>query len=461
MQVTHAQNYGNIWQFGNNVGLDFNNCIPNVVSGSNVGFEGCSSFSDTNGQLLFYTNSDKVWNRLHNEMPNGNLITTSGSLSQVLIIPKPLSSQLYYILTVNQQAGSNFSFQYHEVDMLLNGGLGDVSNKNINISTINVTEQVCATYHTNGVDIWVVTHEYGTSNFLAFLVTSSGISVAPIVSNVGPAHKACTFNLNARGEIKFSPDGTRLAFNANGIGGVDSTNILCLFDFDKSTGIISNPINLPYSGCEFGLSFSPDNSKLYGATWVAVTFTSNYLNYLYQFDLSAGNAAAIINSKMVVDSMQESYGSLKIGPDGKIYVREASSNYLGVINFPNQSALACNYIKNGLFIGTQGNQYGLNNYIEYTQYCTVTDASTENTIERGAFFAPNPFCVKTVLKASEELINATLILYNVFGEKVKEYDNISGLTFTFYTNNLASGIYLCKLIENNVVVSTNKLFILD
>jgi hypothetical protein len=112
-------------------------------------------------------------------------------------------------------------------------------------------------------------------------------------------------------------------------------------------------------------------------------------------------------------------------------------------------------------IGSQGNQYGLNNYIEYSQYCTLTDASTENTIATSAIFSPNPFSIKTVLNANEELINATLILYNVFGEKVKEIDNISGLTFILYGNSLPRGIYLYKLVDKNVVVSTDKLVIID
>ena len=360
-----------MWQLGSGVGLDFNNCDPVVISGANSGFEGTSSISDANGQLLFYTNSDTVWNNTHNMMPNGTINNTGGTLSQVLIIPKPQSPGTYYIVTTEIQATGTPNLQYHTVDMSLDGGLGDVSSANNVLTTSNVTEQVCATYHDNGVDIWLMAHEYGTNNFMAFLVTSTGISPTPIISSTGPSHAACTSNMNARGEMKFSPDGNKLAFNGNGIGGNSASNILCLLEFDNSTGAVSNPVNLPFSQGEFGLSFSPDNTKLYGATWKAFGFTLNDYSYLYQFDLSSNDPNTIIASKQIIDSatVQNSYGSLKIGPDGKVYIRYVSTDYIGVINKPNEAGMACDFNKNGLFIGTQDFQYGLNNYIEYVHYC--------------------------------------------------------------------------------------------
>jgi hypothetical protein len=80
-----AQHYGDLWQFGYNVGLDFSDCDPVVISGSNAGFEGSASVCDANGQLLFYTNTEKVWNREHDVMPNGTLYAGANTLSQVLI----------------------------------------------------------------------------------------------------------------------------------------------------------------------------------------------------------------------------------------------------------------------------------------------------------------------------------------------------------------------------------------
>jgi hypothetical protein len=308
-----------------------------------------------------------------------------------------------------------------------------------------------------------MTHEYGTSNFLAYLVTSAGISTQPIISNVGAAHVACPSNVNARGEIKFSPDGNRLAVNANGVAGNDSSNILTVCDFDKSTGQVTNAINLPFSRGEFGLSFSPDNSKLYGTTWKAFGFTLNDYNYLYQFDLSSDDPSTIINSKQIIDSLQvpSSFGTLKIGPDGKIYVRYANSDFLGVINFPNLPGTACNYLRNGFYIGNQTYQYGLNNYIEYTKYCDITGISTHGENDNGINIFPNPFSTQTVLRSDIFLQNANFTVYNSFGQTVKEIQNISGQTFTFNRGNLLSGLYLICLSEDKKIIATKKVLITD
>jgi hypothetical protein len=461
MAISYGQKYGNVWQFSDQVGLDFNNCTPVVISGGVLGFEGCSSIADSNGQLLFYTNSEKVWNRLHSVMSNGNLISMGSTLSQVIIIPKPLSTSLYYIITTKIQAQGNLSLQYHIVDMNLNGGLGDVLSKNNIMSTLNITEQICATYHNNGDDIWLMTHEYGTSNFLAYLVTSSGISTIPVVSNVGPAHVSCNSNTNARGEIKFSPNGSKIAFNGNGVGGNDPSNILCVFDFDNTTGIVSNPLNLPYSRGDYGLSFSPDNSKLYGTTWKALNFGLTDYNYLYQFDLSSGNASTIINSKQIIDSLQFGgiYGTLKIGPDGKIYVRYINSSYLGVINSPNLAGAACGYVKNGFYIGSQTYQYGLNNYIEYTQYCNSTGLSIYNEKNNGISVFPNPFSSQTEIQSDFFLHNASLTIFNYFGESVLEFQNICGQTFTFNRAYLANGIYFIRVTDENKTLAIEKLIL--
>lgn len=370
--TTHVvgQKYGNVWQFSTNIGIDFNGCTPTLISGKNKGFEGCAAVSDSNGNLLCYTNSDSVWNRLGNVMPNGYLLNSGGTLSQTIIVKKPQSSTIYYLITTQIQAGGFLSLQYHTIDMSLNGGLGDVINKNNVMSALVVTEQVAATYHSNGSDIWIMTHQYGTNLFMAYLINSSGISNTPVLSFEGPAHKPCISNINARGEIKFSPNGEKLAFTANGVGGNDSSNIIALFDFDNNTGLVSNGINLPFSRGEFGLTFSPDNSKLYGSTWKAFGFGVADKNFLYQFDLSSGVASQIVNSKVIIDSSAPPYGTLKIGPDGKIYVRQRNNNYLGIINSPNLAGLACSFNDSGFFVGNN-NGYGLNNYIEYENYNTL------------------------------------------------------------------------------------------
>ena len=457
-----GQRYGNVWQFGDHAGIDFNSCDPiNISTGSNDGFEGCSSICNAKGQLLFYTNSDYVWNRQNTEMPNGFLTDDGGTLSQVIIIPKPLSDSVFYIVTTEIQ-NLQRSLQYHVVDMNLNSGLGDVVSKNNSLTTFNITEQVAATYHSNGTDIWLLVHEYGTNRFFAYLVTQSGISSTPEISSVGPAQDSCYSYINARGEIKFSPDGHKVAFNGNGVGNDNLSNLLSLFDFDNSTGIVSNPIDLPFSGGDFGLSFSPDNSKLYGATWKAVFFSPDEFNYLYQFDLSSGNPSTIINSKVILDSvpMSQNYGSLKIGPNGKIYVARANTNYLGVINFPDQVGLACDYDSTGFNLEGKTCNFGLNNYIEYTNYCDNTSVSDLKKNVNEPILFPNPLIGSSLLQFDNSTKEVcTLTLYNVFGQLVRTISEVKDDKIIIEREDLTSGLYLFRIDAGKRTIAKGKLMI--
>ena len=444
-----AQKYGNNWCFGDSLMLNFNSCVPVVSSSSNEGFEGCSTISDSLGNLLFYTNSVKVWNKNHNLMQNGILMNTVGTISQVLIIPKPLSIKDYYVFTVQVQA-SPFSpkFQYHEIDMNLNSGLGAVTNKNIIIDTTAITEQIAATWHSNGVDIWVMVHEYGTSNFKAYLVTSTGISFSPIISSIGSIHSSCFSNINARGNIKFSPDGTKLAFNANGWGANIASNLLETFDFDNSTGIVSNQIKLPFLRGEFGLSFSPDNSKLYCTTWNASGNTIDS-NYLYQFDLSSGDSNTIVNSRQVIHSttLSEVFGSIKIGPDGKIYVARAFDNYIGVINNPNQAGASCNYNHSGIDLNEKECQHGLNNYIEYTSYCNPVSILKEIRETNLIKILPNPYSNHFSIEGLNNPYD--LNIYNAMGQLLYQENNIFEISKRVVADCFSNGLLFIRIKSEN------------
>ena len=94
-----AQKQANNWYFGINAGLDFsrNNILP-LLDGQLQTGEGCSTISDANGDLLFYTDGVTVYNRNHEIMLNGNDLNGNNSSTQsAMIIPKPLDVNIYYI----------------------------------------------------------------------------------------------------------------------------------------------------------------------------------------------------------------------------------------------------------------------------------------------------------------------------------------------------------------------------
>ena len=135
-----AQNEAANWYFGENAGIQFDgsgNLLGSVNDGQLITREGCTTISDTDGNLLFYTDGRLVYDRTHQLMPNGTgLFGDSSSTQSAIIVPKPDDINIYYIFTVDTSnslnSPSNLGFNYSIVDLTLNGGLGDVTSKNIN-----------------------------------------------------------------------------------------------------------------------------------------------------------------------------------------------------------------------------------------------------------------------------------------------------------------------------------------
>lgn len=328
----YAQGEANIWYFGDLSGVDFNGVSPVSLKDSQMYADGgCSSISNANGELLFYTNGVVVWDKLHNKMSNGSNLGGSYVIGQsTIIIPKPGSNNIYYIITSpGLDINMNSSTKYTEVDMNLNGGLGDVTvNKNVPIAT-GTCRNIAAIKKPNDIDYWFILHNEIDDKFYVYSITSAGIITNPIVSSSKSANDGGLF---FSGYLKFSPDGSKIAMAAYGAG-------TTLFDFDVNNGLISNPqiINNHYD-C-YGVEFSPSGDVLY------TTRSDIYKNQLIQYDLTASN---IQSTEKIIGSGHNmgfygSMGSLQYAPDGKIYLSFTNSYALGVINDPDNVGPSCNY----------------------------------------------------------------------------------------------------------------------
>ncbi|MFT6383879.1 MAG: hypothetical protein ACJAQR_000704, partial [Bacteroidia bacterium] len=73
---------------------------------------------------------------------------------------------------------------------------------------------------------------------------------------------------------------------------------------------------------------------------------------------------------------------------------------------------------------------------------------------------PNPFSGETTFHTSENLKDASLIVYNSHGA-VKEIENISGQAFTLHRENLRSGLYWIKVVQGGKVIVIKKVVIID
>ena len=366
----YSQKQGNIWYFGNHAGLDFSSGIPVTLnngqtdSACNGASEGSSVICDSSGALLFYCNGRQIWNKNQQVMPNGDSLLSNPSSTQgSIIIPQPGSSRFFYVFTVDDFDcdALQYGFRYSIVDICLDNGNGDVIAGQKNILLLNtVTEKLTAVRDSNGVDYWVIVHKYFSDAFYAYRLTAAGI-VDTVISHVGSFHPADSIGVaEAIGQLKASPNGKKLAL----VNGNSSNSIAEYFDFNKTTGIVSNWVNIQTNPAYnyYGVSFSPDNSKLYIA--------GDLNDYgIYQFNLNAGggNPDSVKASRTEITGIFSNYFGLQLANNGKIYSAHANT-YLSVINYPNSLGISCGYVADYINLNGHSANYGLPNFVDSYDY---------------------------------------------------------------------------------------------
>ncbi len=379
-----AQFNNNYWVVGRNCALDFRNgpCVPCIVDSTDytnplILPKGCTQVCDRNGNLLFYSNSYLMFNRLFQQMPNGNnfnhgtmanaAITAYGPYpihNGAVIVPFVKDTNQFYMFYENAEysdggRGLPDRLQYLVVDKRLDGGLGDVVFKDSAIIKGDslMAGNVYAIRHGNGIDWWIIVRKHHSNQFYMILVDSSGPN-HPIIQNLGtPYMQSAIYQSDCHASV----DGGKLsyAFNYNYPSYIQPSQ-LDIYDFDRCTGTLSNykMILLANSTDTFftgATCFSPNNRFLY----------LHQATILVQLDLQNPNP---FNSRIDVGDWDHTqfpsntiFWKMVNAPDGKIYVStNGSTPFMHVINYPDLLDTFCRFTQKQLVFGTVG-YYGHNN----------------------------------------------------------------------------------------------------
>ena len=301
MSVTlYSQEHHYNWPLGNGVSVNFVSGSPVVSTDCSIDtFYPTAGISDENGNLLLYSNGQKIWNRNHEIMENGEGLLSNSYTSQgVVIIPKPGSSNIFYVITTDNDGNYNVDYSalsgldYSVVDLNLDSGLGAVIQGKKNINLLPRTSEKL-TYIKDFEGNWIFATHY-EDKFYFFKIDENGINPTPKIVQTGiyvpPVYGQYS---TGGGTMKFSHDGQQLAISHRHLKGEDLENnanrhgLVRLFDFDINSLSLSNERVALERGYPMGIEFSPNNEYLY----VSSITPHGAGGAIYQYETNTQNVA--------------------------------------------------------------------------------------------------------------------------------------------------------------------------
>ena len=369
-----CQNYDYAWLMGkkpevlpaeldtanNNFIIDFKNdsfkLIKSYETMTNM-YNECNSLCDSSGMLLMYTNGCAVFDATGNILPNGDSINYyvdggnnfwvpfcgKGEKGYPLyrgtrFVPFFSHNRIFLLHSTASDEGNIVSYRYIlYTEIEKKDGVWTVVNKNKLVHDSGKQKNVFydITRHANGRDWWLVAHNSGLHEYFVYLISPDEIKLQK-------TQKFPLLSTNHQSRPTFSPDGSKFfQYTAAATEG-DSW----LFDFDRISGTLSDPVIVHHPKSMFGQSsnapFSSSGRFLYMCD----------IHHLYQVDLWDSDTLTNRDTISVWDGLvwpcklhcRTSYYTLQPGPDGKIYCgSDGARNYFfHVIERPNEKGKACN-----------------------------------------------------------------------------------------------------------------------
>lgn len=477
----NAQFTNNIWCFGDSAGVDWTDPQnPSFFTSAIKGRGSCVALADSNSLLLYgqtdygnqYLNRTRLFNRFHELVPNTDSILGGGWYQELLLLPSMYNDSLAYFFSI-MLSSPPFGLYYTVVNYRHNNDSGLVLNKNVMLSQIGATDGIIATKHGNGRDWWIILQEWDPVNmtpnnkFYIFLLTPDGIVSYP-VQNVGPLK---------------TTNGTHTVFNSEGnkLSVVNWRGLIAVYDFDRCTGLLSNPITIepeksggPYP-YYLSNSFSPNSNVLY------VTSAEQYNGYvdsLFQFDLSSSNVSQSKQTIYYLPNNLSGLAMLKLAPDNKIYLASsdeslmipypdtfftAINSNLSVINSPDSLGSASDFQPFSFYLGGNRTYWGLPNNSDFSlgplvgspcdTLTSVTEITESATLQ--SWFHSDweiLFVNASKLKGS----NCTVNVFDLSGRLIKTQ---KGKPYTGYFTadvslpGLSSGVYIVQLVTERESMS--------
>lgn len=318
------------------------------------GLEDVNVMTDAQNNLLFCSavnaqNEIKVFNANLTQMPNGGGLLGHTSTSHSVISPAPCYSDRYFLVhLVTANSGQTGELYYSTVDMSLNGGLGDVVNKNTFIAN-NMNEGLAISRMLPTGCRWLFgSMRNGNSyDLVRCLISHAGVGPPEVIASVSIG-QSVHYN-----DLELDPANTRLAMSMYNAGAAAD---IVIWDLDLASGTVSGLQTYAVSNDPIiGLQFSP---------------TGQYLYYLGNSESSSTDFGrlhlATGTPELITPNMGSHLVHLELAANGRIYAgKNAAFQYIAVVAFPDAPQLSSiGFSPNGIFVSNQGLRPGLPSAIE-------------------------------------------------------------------------------------------------
>ena len=311
-----------------------------------------------NAQGDFLMSSNGVWiaNANNDTMLNGGGLNPNGVTSSWpfglpmtynnIFLTYPGDSNQYLLFhhtaTFNGSYYPAFELYYSIIDITHDTGLGEVVQKNIIAAVDTFGWGLAACKHANGRDWWIIILKDNSDVAFKILFTSSGIQSIAIQSlGVIPS-------IGMSRQIAFSLDGTKFISNKSD-GGVITDNIIQLFDFDRCSGMFSNPreVDLSSGGLGWGLAFSPSGKFAYACSSSRI--------FQINTDSLTVDTVAFYDGFISPPSLSccaTTFWNMYLAANGKIYITSGSGvQHLHEMNYPDSAGVACDVQQHSINLG--------------------------------------------------------------------------------------------------------------
>jgi hypothetical protein len=299
-------------------------------------------YDRVNDTMQFYSTGYCLFNQMTAQITNpfSNYSTFScdsftipiGGMTN-FILPSVTDSMSMYLVTSTNGAQTGVDLEVSWTKFTYNGTYFE-SVWDTTISNLGFYGASCPAVvrHGNGRDYWVLFHGGGTqfNTFKTILFSDSTIQQM-FTQNAGP-----TMGVSG---LKFNHSGNKLAVS----GYYNYSTIL--FDFDRCTGLLSNPDTIRERGTN-EVEFSPNDSLLY----------ATYIDSVLQYDLTNSNipgTETLIYATKWFTNESRGLEELELAEDGKIYLSSSTSysnnpsdtawGYLDIIHRPDAPGTQCDY----------------------------------------------------------------------------------------------------------------------